>query len=217
MFAEMKMLLWKDYRLSRFVFLAGAFFLGMPYLLLLFPDMDFKSIWLLSTGSAQLTMAIVAGNIIACERVDRSSSFLAYQGASRKILIGSKLIICISTFIVILTIPAIISLWLPVINNLRYENSPKPWEFLGACAAIGLCFFGVSWLMSSILSTYGLPILIGVLSPYLISCFLVGITCFLNIKFDNNSGAILIFIFLSFFGLLSLFAGTWHYIRTKEA
>lgn len=213
----MKMLLWKDYRLSRFALLAGVMLLGMPYLILLFPYVEFPAMWFFSTGLSKLTMAIVAGNIIACERTDRSATFLAYQGVSRRMLISSKLIICISTFIAICAIPAILSLWLPEINNSRNEPLSRRWEFQGICAVVGMGFFGISWLMSSLLSSYGLPILIGIISPYIITLFLGATLYVLNVNINEDYLGKLALTFLPIVGLISLVAGTWYFLHSKES
>jgi hypothetical protein len=69
MMTEMKMLLWKDFRLSKLCFFAGMMFIIGPYVLMLDPYIawyDFRHAWLTSTVISQLTIALVAGNIIVC-------------------------------------------------------------------------------------------------------------------------------------------------------
>ncbi len=80
MIKEMKMLLWKDFRLNIYFFIAGVVFIVMPYLLLFFHDIQFTAMWMFSTCLSQITMAILGGSIIASEREDRSAIFLSYQG-----------------------------------------------------------------------------------------------------------------------------------------
>ncbi|MGD0383126.1 MAG: hypothetical protein ABSA77_06355, partial [Thermoguttaceae bacterium] len=97
MMSEMKTLLWKDFQLSKLCLLAGMMFIVGPYMFIFDPYIpwyDFSHAWLISTMISQLTMGLVAGNIISCERADRSAAFLAYQGARRKMVIASKLTIC---------------------------------------------------------------------------------------------------------------------------
>ena len=87
--SEMNMLLWKDYRLSRTILIAGVFFLAGPYLLLMVFHRDwdwhYENSWIFSVCVSQFIMSLLAGNIIASERIDRSTEFLAFQGASRKV------------------------------------------------------------------------------------------------------------------------------------
>jgi ABC-type transport system involved in multi-copper enzyme maturation permease subunit len=73
-------------------------------------------------------MALLAGNIIACERTDRSAEFLAYQGASRKMVIGSKLILCTITFILICAISFVLSFWLSPLPNMGVNA--ESWKLL---------------------------------------------------------------------------------------
>ena len=106
---EMKMLLWKDFRLSRLPIVAGVIFIVIPYLFLLVRGVSFRDVWAASVIGSQFTMAILAGNIIACERADRTAAFLAYQGASRKMIIASKLTICVIVFVLIYMVSFIMS------------------------------------------------------------------------------------------------------------
>ena len=111
---EMRMLLWKDLRLSQVCLIAGIIAVFMPYLFLFIPESQYEIIWALSVFVSQATMAIMAGNIIACERSDRSALFLAYQGASRKKVVSSKLIICVFVFILVCMITSALSVLCPL-------------------------------------------------------------------------------------------------------
>jgi len=231
MMKEMKMLLWKDYRLSSNCFIAGLAFIIMPYLLLFYPDVEFPGMWMFSTCLSQITMAILGGNIIASEREDRSAIFLNYQGASRKMVISSKLICCIFTFILIDAIAFIISLWISS-KGFHHEFGAKPWEILGIVSAFGLYFFGSSWLISLFLRPM-LAIVAGILSPYVIFYivlilmhyvivpFLGAVFFTLDIEAHEGLGALVLtitlIISLILLGLISLVAGTWHFIKSKES
>jgi len=213
----MKMLLWKDYRLSRICLLAGATFLIIPYILLLIPkyikDFRFEFAWMASVEVSQLTMAFLAGNIIACERADRSAVFLAYQGASRKMLIGSKLIICTLVFALLCLFNFFMSQLLP---SSGIGLSSNVLDFQVACAIFGLCFFGCCWLISSLQSSSAISIVSGFIVPFVILYTLLVIAYLSKWELKNTDGR-WYFVTIAVVGLISLVAGTWYFIRSKES
>jgi hypothetical protein len=214
MMSEMKTLLWKDYRLSRLCIAAGIIFLIIPYTFFFYPyiQWDFNHAWFASAFVSQLTMALVAGNIIACERVDRSAAFLAYQGASRKMVVASKLIICTMTFISICAIAFVLSFWLEILPR----ETDDFFMIQPFCASIGFCFFGCCWLLSAILMSAVPPIVLGFLVPVIIGLILNMTNYYLHWP-DNNSYLYWYIGFSTATGLISLVAGTWCFLRRKES
>src|SRR3972149_2123381 len=214
MIAEMKMLLWKDYRLSRLILVAGVMLIVGPYLMLMFfPrywEWHYNAAWAFTTFISQFTMAFLAGNIIVSERTDRSAEFLAFQGASRKMCIASKLIICFLVFALICCINIILSFWF---TASRFERSE---EVLIISIPTGVCFFGCCWLLSALLSSPVYAIVFGTIMPFLIIFALA-----LSAYFFNWSEMEYLWIWYiticSGLGILSLLAGTWHFIRSKES
>jgi ABC-type transport system involved in multi-copper enzyme maturation permease subunit len=215
MMTEMKMLLWKDLRLSRICIVTGIIFIICPYLLFFFPYIEwtYYCAWVVSTEVSQLTIALLAGNIIACERVDRSATFLAYQGARRKMVIASKLIICTITFVSICAISIILSFWL---KGIRPEDVNEFRIGQTCIVTTGFCFFGCCWLLSALLSSSVNSIVLGLLPP-----IFIGITLSITSHFLHWPRIMEVpywyIVFVTAAGLISLMAGTWHFIRSKES
>jgi ABC-type transport system involved in multi-copper enzyme maturation permease subunit len=215
MIAEMKMLLWKDYRLSRLCIVAGIIFILVPYLFYLDPYIKwyFEDAWMASTILSQLIIALLAGNIIACERADRSAAFLAYQGAPRKKVIASKLIICTIAFLSICAIYFVLSFWLKI----RPEEMEHYREAKILAAATGFCFFGCCWLFSALFQSTIAAIVFGLLPAIPIANTLTLTREYLHWP-DSNIAFLCWYVALtSAVGLISLVAGTWYFIRSKEA
>ena len=171
--------------------------------------------WLVGTFLSQFSMAIIAGNIIACERADRSAQFLAYQGESRKMLIASKLLICIFAFILICLIAFLINLWLPT-SYRELPGTAKGWQYQVCAALVGLCCFGSAWFFSSIQSDPARAILIGILSPWFFGWFLTATSEY----FFCPQRSTVTYWWLGVcgtVGLLSLVGGTRHFLRSKES
>jgi ABC-type transport system involved in multi-copper enzyme maturation permease subunit len=216
MIKEMRILLWKDWRLSELCVLAGIMFIISPYMPLIYPyihSYDFDHAWMISTAISQLTIALVTGNIIACERADRSAAFLAYQGITRKKILTSKLIICFITFMSIYVISSILSYGL---DMSRFKDMDEFRMMQALIFSIGFCFFGCCWLLSDVLTNSVAAIVFGLFSPIFIISAL-GTTSF---YFDWPGGKAAPYWYIAFFtaaGLISFVAGTWHFITSKES
>jgi ABC-type transport system involved in multi-copper enzyme maturation permease subunit len=229
MTAQMKMLLWKDLRLNWIVILCGITMMTLPYQVLLlghlfpkyFAGLPYEGAWPISGVLFIFAMAILAGNIIACERPDRSAEFLAYQGASRKMVIASKLIICVAVFVSIGIIHFGLSFLLPPPQQLVDKET---WNYQFIDYLIGLNFFACCWLMSSMLSGPGFAIVIGSALSFT-TFFLFWLVLFLPQYYFNwlkgPTGAYVFdSLWISFIiaaALISLVAGTWYFIKSKEA
>ncbi len=218
MIGELKMLLCKDFRLSLIPLLAGIMFITIPYLLLLIPfliqnNYDFRNAWGASVVFSPLTMAFLAGNIIACERTDRSATFLAFQGASRKMVVSSKIIICVIAFIFIYIISFLLSFFLP---EMPLKEIVEILKINFIFAAVGFCWFGCCWLLSSLLSSPAISIALGLLSPFIIGISLAGSLYVFHLLSEDMYGVLFIALNIVV-GLISLIAGTWYFVRSKES
>ena len=102
----MKWLIWKDYRLNRLIFITALAFLVGPHLLAAIliwygaepPNargLFFAGSTLYSLAFLQLAFALLGGNSIAGERMDRSAEFLAYLPVSRGRILASKLLVAL--------------------------------------------------------------------------------------------------------------------------
>ncbi|MGA2061976.1 MAG: hypothetical protein ABSG67_15935 [Thermoguttaceae bacterium] len=217
MIAEMRILLWKDWRQSELCLLAGMMFIIGPYMPLIYPYIhgyDFNSAWITSTAISQLTIALVAGNIIACERADRSAAFLAYQGITRNKILTSKLIICFITFTLIYAISCILSFWL---DMSRFRDEMDEIRVMQAFFfATGFCFFGCCWLLSDVLTNPVAAIVFGLFPPL----FIISGLSITSFYLDWPSGKAYPYwyiVFVTTTGLISFVAGTWHFITSKES
>ena len=63
--------------------------------------MDWIATAVLSTAASILTLTLLGGYAIACERADRSAEFLAYQPIPRSKILASKLVWPIAAAVVI--------------------------------------------------------------------------------------------------------------------
>jgi ABC-type transport system involved in multi-copper enzyme maturation permease subunit len=215
---EMRMLLWKDIRLSELCLFAGIMLFIFPYMFLLYPYIrgidgyDFNQAWQISTMLSQLAIAILAGNIIVCERADHSASFLAFQGVTRRKIITSKLISCTLVFVAICAISALMSVWLKYSGPGKYED---PRDAQALFYAIGFCLFGSCWLYSCFMPSPISAIVFGVLSPFFIALALSLYRYYFN---PSPRGLEHYWLALNIMvGLISLVAGTWYFLRSKES
>jgi ABC-type transport system involved in multi-copper enzyme maturation permease subunit len=215
MFRELKTLLWKDFRLNIYCFVGGLAFIAMPCLLLFFHEIRFSAMWVFSTYLSPLTMALLGGNIIASEREDRSAMFLNYQGASRRMVLGSKLICCIFTLILSNAIIFAMSLCISW-KSFNLEFHASPWQIMGAACIVGVYLFGYC-LLISLFSRPLIAIVMGIISAYAIALCLCGICYLLRLKVSDDVGVIIVVTTLFFIGLLSLVVGTRHFLRSKES
>ena len=125
---------------------------------------------LYSLALLQLAFALLGGNSIAGERIDRSAEFLAYLPVSRGRLLASKLLVALA---------AVPLVWLPnlVVLAIVWRFTPlasDPREFyifqwvLGTIAITGLTFFCVAWLFSCMLQSPTFSVCAGLIVPLLV-------------------------------------------------
>jgi hypothetical protein len=213
----MRTLLWKDFRLSQAILPAGLSLTAAPYLLALLSSgyMRLDAAWQLSAFLSQFTLALLAGDIIASERADRSAEFLAFQGASRAKVITSKAILCLLAFVAInammvLTREAIL------LTPEHYLARPPRWyiwSFQFGAAATGLAFWGCCWLLSSFLDRPVIAIMFGALAPALVAAILN------RFDWEGLPGSTYWYCYgtaCGAIGAAAFAAGTWYYVRRRE-
>jgi len=210
---RMLMLLWKDYRLNRVVLPAGVLLILAPYLLI---GRGLSGAWGTSAYLAQFTVALIAGNVIACERADRSAEFLAYQGATRAMATASKMILCAMVYAAVCLVTFVTSLWLPE-TGLRIPGGYyHSWNDQLRAAATGLGFFGCGWLFSSFLTSPVLAVTLGCAVP-LSALGVLSISARATGWPDDFVFGAWHVAICSGVGVLALVAGTWHYLRSRES
>ena len=91
----MNWLLWREYRRNRWILIAGATGVLLPYIIAVIFDANrssgFVCAFVLSCVFSQMTVALLAGNAVAGERADRSAEFIAYLPWRRSSTFASKL------------------------------------------------------------------------------------------------------------------------------
>ncbi|WP_339909263.1 ABC transporter permease [Symmachiella dynata] len=177
----MKALFWKDVRINRLPLIAGLISLVAPYVLVaLVPNAGSPtSFWprvLMSGGSLgfagfYISMALLGGNVFAAERADRSAEFLAYLPPSKRQILISKgiLLFGMATIIIGWNLTAI---GVGIFLKSDMEWAGRFYEFLwtlGAVGAFGIAAAGTGWCASSMLSSNGGPVGLGLLVPVVIA------------------------------------------------
>lgn len=162
----MKALLWKDYRQNRPFLAAAGILLLFPYAFvvvlgvveLLADDHSSEVGWAqyfagASIGSLFISVmlsAFVAGNSVAGERADRSAEFTAILPISRRSSIISKALLA-ATACVFMWLANGLVLYLTTFAK-GVGRTPVTDDFVPALAATTVFTFGVSWLVSTLVS-----------------------------------------------------------------
>jgi ABC-type transport system involved in multi-copper enzyme maturation permease subunit len=238
----MSWLLWKDYRHNRMVVIAGVCILLALYLiavcLVLWSRVMVLSDWkhmiaiasVYSLSISQLTVALIGGNAIAGERVDRSAEFLAALPITRKKILASKLLLALIIIATIWLIDASAAYCLretfwnypPGAPEVRAGWTPEAraafLEVAANIALTGLLFFGVAWFLSSFLTSPTFSICGGLLAPVLFWLSLVVATDVLRLVpgFTGKGVEIPYRIYCLALGPAGFAIGTWYYLRRVE-
>jgi len=162
----MNWLLWREYRRNRWILIAGATGVLLPYIIAVIFDADrssgFAGAFFLSSVFSHLTVALLAGNAVAGERADRSAEFIAYLPWRRSSTFASKLLFPVTTGVVC----CLVYLWggnqldLPEIMAHMFD----PLAFVSGLLVV----YSVAWLMTSYLSSVAYASCIGFVAPWLI-------------------------------------------------
>ena len=118
--------------------------------------LGFASVY--SIGIAQLAVALIGGNAIAGERVDRSAEFQAYMPIPRRKILSAKLLLAMA-MVAVIWLPNAAVLWGTLDALMRRGQCSQPrgrrphlpnclrgvWQH----CRCGLTFFCVGWLFSS--------------------------------------------------------------------
>jgi hypothetical protein len=181
----LRALFWKDVRVNRLPLLVGVVLLVGPYLLavgfgMLNPPLGSPgapATWgnILALGSiyslacSQLTLALLAGNVIAVERVDRSAEFLAYLPPSKAQILFSKSALLIGVGLIITAVNLATALVAHLlIGRTDGVSLGKPLVDLLQISLVGVGAAGVGWAASAKLETTGAPVLFAIVTPIVI-------------------------------------------------
>lgn len=226
----MNALLWKDVRLNSGVLVVAVLLLLGPYLALAvwqvyedWPALPERTAWarllflagFMSLQASQLTLALLGGNCIACERADRSAEFLAALPISRARILASKLLLALLTVGVILTINlSLAHLVAPALTDKPlniWEIPAHWWHLLG-----GVVIFGTAWLGSSFLESPTYAIVSGIVAPFAILGGLTTANLFFGWRPAQDDFMPWYIASCCLVGVLCFAAGTWYYLRRIE-
>lgn len=144
----MKWVLWREYRLNRWILATGAALLVLSYvlaaLIIFFSGSEHDPGGGFTVMFSILIIALLAGNSFAGERVDRSAEFVVSLPLERSRLLAGKLILCLAT-VVVLGIVNSLMLNQPSLLSMR----PNAFELVLFTSATLLCF-SVSWCLSAV-------------------------------------------------------------------
>ena len=226
----MKTLLWKDWRINQFVLAFGAAMLAGPFLVGV--TMNLYAQWrygmpsrpwpdllallsALSLSLSLLTLAMLGGNAIACERADRSAEFLAYLPPTRRGIVGSKATLAISAGLIIWLVNLVAMYGIvPLTGELSTSGAQFFKDGLPNIAATGVLAFGAAWLGSSFLASPAIATGLGIFAPVTVVCVLGTVHYFLNPPgFDMARWYNIVCVPL---GVGCFVAGTAYYLRRLE-
>ncbi|MCG8650094.1 MAG: ABC transporter permease [Pirellulales bacterium] len=220
----------KDLRICRLPLVTGLLLLLGPYAIAvmitmnmpLWNDAASQTAWaiLLAMGSflsltcSLPTLAMLAGNIIAVERSDRSAEFLAYLPPSRSQILLSKFIVLAGAIVVIygLNLPLLwLANWLASDTDamgMFTDNTFPIWYV----TALNCVMVGVGWSCSACFESTGPAVGLAFASPLALQAA-IQLTRYTTTLLDN-------WIFPSFYfgsciglGLVTFLAGTVYYLR----
>jgi hypothetical protein len=251
----MKWLLWKEYRHNRLIVFTALVLLLAPYLIgfgVLCGGRWFKvdwTEWKIILGGAcaysilisHLTFALLGGNAISGERVDRSAEFLYALPFTRRKLLAGKLLFALAITAVIWLTTALVGAcllpwtempplteWPHVLHKVYMELPnlrPEAYEALlgmGDFAITGVMFFCVSWFCSSYIASPASDVCAGLLAPVLVisGIGLVDAVLILSGRSETHISGHTIALWYG--GICLVLApvcfaiGTWHYLRRVE-
>lgn len=224
----MKALLWKDFRLNTVVLVVAAGLLLGPYFATILSEIHetwpawpdqigwARQLYQASFWSLQfsgLTLALLGGNSIACERLDRSAEFLAALPPSRALILASKLSVVLLTLLVIWGVDLLFGdVIAPLLSSkvLNIWDLPSRWYLLS-----GALVFGAAWLGSSFMESPTFATTMGIAIPLLLAALLAVVRLFTDWP-DQKDFAYYFNLISCLLGIVCFAAGSWYYLQRVE-
>jgi len=227
----MKWLIWKDYRVNRLVFITTLLLLVGPHVLAAIliwwgAEPPFHKAELFAASSVyslaflQLAFALLGGNSIAGERMDRSAEFLAYLPVSRGRILASKLLVAVA---------AVPLVWLPNLVVLGLVCAATPGAHLppgaailyglGTIAVTGMTFFCAAWLFSCMLQSPTFSVCAGLIVPFLVATGISWVAYLLKLWTLLSFGTLSVGWYCGLclaISVASFSTGTLYYLRRVE-
>jgi ABC-type transport system involved in multi-copper enzyme maturation permease subunit len=178
-------LIWKDIRLNRLPLVFAAAMVVVTYVAVVVQFSMYPAVkagtWshflaavmfagsIASHAVAQFSLSILAGNLVAAERVDRSAEFLAYTPASRGMILGAKgtLLAAVALGLMLLHL---VGMLIPLAFAApgAGTNTESTLTLFASIAAYGFCGAGVGWMASCMLSSNSSAVLFAIVTPALV-------------------------------------------------
>jgi ABC-type transport system involved in multi-copper enzyme maturation permease subunit len=242
----MKWLLWKDFRHNRLIVFAALGLLLGPYLYgigvkLVGPwcpshtnalgqtvywtppswQEIFRGASAFSLFIAQLAVALISGNAIAGERVDRSAEFLYSLPIRREKLLVSKLLLAFAIALVVILFNVPIFMW--CLGERPLYSPGDDYDFIVGVATFlttSFTFFGVAWFFSVFTRSPAISVSSGLIAPLFVTGAIAFLSNWYVIEEISRSSSywfqywyIAVCLTLSIAGFV---VGTWHYLRRVE-
>ncbi|MEN6557974.1 MAG: ABC transporter permease subunit [Thermoguttaceae bacterium] len=235
---NMGWLLWKEYRQNRFIVYAALAILLGPYLIVFgalygwrltrFPINVTPSDWadhclqvlaitnFYSLSLSLLSIALIGGNAISGERVDRSSEFLFSLPLRRSKILVSKLLLAALVIAVIWLLNGSIALRMPK----KFILDAGVLSILGVSSLVIFCS---AWFFSSLATSPAFDVCGGLITPFLVvlgihfTAWLLKPRGAVPLATDDN-----VVIFWRYLCVCCVIApvcfciGTWRYLRRVE-
>jgi hypothetical protein len=226
----MRALLWKDYRLNHGLLVVAAVLLFAPYVVILAlavrdrlseQVLHWQNADVLALGStfsmlvSQVSLIILSGNAIACERSDRSTEFLAALPPTRGLVLASKMTVFVTAVTVIWAVNAIaFHIIAPAFGPISAALFGPRDPFWPACAAMSALFSGAGWFWSARLDSPAIAISHGIATIVLgwLALF-IALTLGMGLPQLGDVGGMCILLGL---GIVLFGNGCLHYLRTVE-
>ncbi len=226
-------LIWKDIRVSRLPLMLTAGLVIGSYVVMtimanMSPSMSAQP-WhhviigvlvlgsLASHATSQLSLTVLAGNLIAAERVDRSAEFLAYLPASRRMVLGAKALLLASVAVGLLVLH-VGGMQIAAISGLPPIDQDTSFVTMIVCiSAFGFCGAGVGWLASCKLNSNSMATLLAIAAPILIPTVIqISLLAFDQPLLSPDSGRALIVAVWVATGFAGFLWGTRHFLHRVE-
>lgn len=225
----MNWLIWKDYRINRVLVIVAVALFVVPHAIALIAVLrgtgarmwqwNFGASGVYSLVFLQAILAVMGGNAIAGERVDRSAEFLASLPVSRGRKLVSKLLVSLAMFAWV-WIPNLVILALIALGE-RSAIGPADirqfLEILGNCAVTGITFYCVAWCLSSMLESPTYSASGGLAVPALVigGIAWVAYLC----QWDDTAAATIAWLYCAIcltISAICFLGGTVYYLRRVE-
>jgi ABC-type transport system involved in multi-copper enzyme maturation permease subunit len=235
----MNWLLWKDYRHNRLIVFTALTLLLAPYLIAVVmmcvasclqavthnvEMLNWRPQWheaiavaaIYSLSISQLSMALIGGNAISGERVDRSSQFLYSLPITRRRLLASKLLLALIVAAVVWLVSLAVFLLLLAVapaTKLPEDAFTQALTSAAYIATTGLTFFCVAWCLSSFVAHPAFDMCGGVLVPLAVSSGFA-VVCDMRTQRELIGNCYLITCLV--LSAVCFGIGAWHYLRRIE-